>query len=300
MRRMAASGSLKLYVGARAATLPRLLDEARALRRRGVDVVVAWAHGEADGLPAVPPKSVEYRGVTVREVDVDAVLERRPAVAVVDELAHANAPVSKNRKRWQDARELLDAGIGVIGAVDVHAREAVPDSFVRQADELVGVNPSVEPIVERWQASRRVAERRPSPSGRVMVCMSSHPPHAATLLRRGSRLAGRLGTDWFVVYVETPKEAPRRIDAALSRTLDANIAAARELGAEMVRLHSSDPVACLLDFARSHGIGHIIIGSSQRPWWRQLFGRSIPARLVREARGFDLHIVSFVDEEAAP
>jgi len=130
--------------------------------------------------------------------------------------------------------------------------------------------------------------------------MSSHPPHAATLLRRGSRMAGRLSTDWFVVYVETPKEAPSRIDAGVERNLHANIEAAKELGAEVVRLQATDPVPCLLDFARSHGIGHIIIGSSHQPWWRQMLGRSVPLRLVREAHGFDLHIVAFDDEERAP
>ena len=68
----------------------------------------------------------------------------------------------------------------------------------------------------------------------------------------------------------------------------------------MVRLKGSDPVARLLDFARSHGVGHIIIGRSHQPWWRQIFGRSVPLRLVREAAGFDVHIVSFLDEERGP
>jgi two-component system sensor histidine kinase KdpD len=132
-----------------------------------------------------------------------------------------------------------------------------------------------------------------------MVCMSSYPPLAATLLRRGSRMAGRLSTDWFVVYVETPSEAPDRIDSEVQRHLHANIELAGELGAEVVKLKGHDPVRCILDFARSHGVGHIIIGRSHQPWWRQIFGRSVPLRLVREAAGFDLHIVSF-EEEARP
>jgi two-component system sensor histidine kinase KdpD len=130
-----------------------------------------------------------------------------------------------------------------------------------------------------------------------MVCMSSYPPHAAALLRRGSRMAGRLSTDWFVVYVETPSETPDRIDAEAQRHLLANIERARELGAEVVRLKSRDPVAALIDFARSHGVGHIIIGRSHQPWWRQVLGRSVPLRLVREAAGFDIHIVSIGEEE---
>ena len=113
-------------------------------------------------------------------------------------------------------------------------------------------------------------------------------------------MAGRLSGDWFVVYVETPKEAPDRIDSEAQRVLHDNMERARELGAEVVRLKGSDPVDCLLDFARAHGVGHILIGRSHQPWWRQVFGRSVPLRLVREAAGFDVHIVSFPDEETKP
>ena len=125
-----------------------------------------------------------------------------------------------------------------------------------------------------------------------MVCMSSYSPVGPQLLRRGSRMAGRLNTDWYAVYVETPGEAPDRIDAAAQRHLHSAIELARELGAEVVRLKSSDPVAALLDFARGNNVGTIIIGRSHQPWWRQLFGRSVPLRLVREADGLDLYIVS--------
>jgi two-component system sensor histidine kinase KdpD len=155
--------------------------------------------------------------------------------------------------------------------------------------------------VERNAAQQpALGERaRASSAERVMVCLSSHPPQAATLLRRGSRMAGRLATDWFVVYVETPNEDPNRIDSEIQRHLYANIELARELGAEPVRLQGKDPVACLLDFARSHGVGHIIIGRSHQPWWQQVFGRSVPLRLVREADGFDVHIVAFKEEAIA-
>jgi two-component system sensor histidine kinase KdpD len=127
--------------------------------------------------------------------------------------------------------------------------------------------------------------------------MSSFSPRAGTLLRRGSRMAGRLNTDWFVVYVETPDEAPLRIDAEAQRHLHANIEKARELGAEVVRLQNRDPVTALVDFARSHGVSHIIVGRSSQPWWRRLLGRSFVERMVEEAEGFDLHIVSFENGE---
>jgi len=363
-------GRLKLYLGFAAGVgkTYKMLEEAHALRKGGVDLVLGFIepHGRAEtaqliaGLEEVPRRKIEYRGVSVDEMDVDAILARKPAITVVDELAHTNAPGSRNRKRYQDVLELLDAGIHVIGAVNVQhleslndivsrnagvtVRETVPDSFLREADRIVNLDLAVEDLLERLKAGkiyppdkvpwalehffqdsslstlrelslREVAEAldrsaqakaprgavgRPATGGRVMVCMSSYPPHAATLLRRGSRMAGRLSTDWFVVYVETPREAPNRIDAEIQRNLHANIEAAKELGAEVVRLQANDPVPCLLDFARSHGIGHIIIGSSHQPWWRQMLGRSVPLRLVREAKGFDLHIVAFEDEERAP
>jgi two-component system sensor histidine kinase KdpD len=361
-------GRLKLFLGFAAGVgkTYKMLEEAHALRRGGVDIVLGFieTHGRGetaaliDGLEQVPRKQLEYRGVTIEEMDLDAILARKPTIAVVDELAHTNAPASRNRKRYQDVLELLDAGINVIGAfnvqhleslndivsrnANVQVRETVPDSFLKQADQIVNLDLAVEDLLERLKSGkiypsdkvpwalehffqdqnlsalrelslREVAEslertaqsrtprgeRRPSTGGRVMVCMSSYPPHAATLLRRGSRMAGRLSTDWFVVYVETPKESPERIDAEVQRILHANIDAAKELGAEIVRLQGSDPVPVLLDFARSHGVGHIIIGSSHQPWWRQILGRSVPLRLVREAKGFDLHIVSFDDEERA-
>jgi two-component system sensor histidine kinase KdpD len=361
-------GRLKLYIGFAAGVgkTYQMLEEAHALAKRGVDVVLGFieTHGRAetaaliDGLEVVPRRRIEYRGVVVEEMDVDAVLARRPAVAVVDEIAHTNAPGSRNRKRYQDVFELIEAGINVIGAFNIQhldslndlvervtgvaVRETVPDSFLKQADQVVNLDLAVEDLQERLRAGkiyaedkvawalehffkqpnlstlrelalREVAEslerasearaRREEDSGgrrgygRVMVCMSSYPPHAAVLLSRGSRMAGRLNTDWFVVYVETPGEAPDRIDAEAQRHLLANIERARELGAEVVRLQARDPVPAIVDFARSHGVGHIIIGRSHQPGWRQLLGRSVPLRLVREASGFDLHIVSMAEEQ---
>jgi two-component system sensor histidine kinase KdpD len=361
-------GRLKLYIGFAAGVgkTYRMLEEAHALRKRGVDVVVGFVetHGRAEtaalleGLEAVPRRRIEYRGVTVEELDVDAVLARRPAVVIVDELAHTNAPGSRRLKRWQDVVDLLEAGINVIGAVNIQhleslndvvdrvtgvvVRETIPDAFIKQADQVVNLDLAVEDLLERLRAGKIYAEdkvpwalenffqsqhlatlrelalREVAESlerteeakrwskedravatgfGRVMVCMSSYPPHAITLLRKGSRMAGRLNTDWFVVYVETPGESPDRIDAEAQRHLLANIERARELGAEFVRVKGRDPVTAIVDFARSHGVGHIVIGRSHQPWWRQLFWRSVPIRLVREGQGLDVHIVSFDEKE---
>jgi two-component system sensor histidine kinase KdpD len=356
-------GRLKLYIGFAAGVgkTYRMLEEAHAFQKRGIDVAVGLVetHGRAetaalvDGLEVVPRKRIEYRGVQVEEMDLDAILTRKPGVVIVDEIAHTNVPGSRNRKRYQDVVQLLDAGINVIGAVNVQhleslndlvqrvtgvtVRETVPDSFLKQADQIVNLDLAIEDLQERlrtgriyaadkvpWAlehffkqenlqtlrelALREVAESieragagsnpaaRATPSrtrSRVMICLSSYAPRAAILLRRGSRLAGRLNTDWFVVYVETPGEAPAHIDAEDQRLLHANLDLARELGAEVVKLQARDPVPALLDFARSHAIGYIVIGRSHAPWWRQVLGLSVPMRMVREAEGFDVHIVAF-------
>ena len=133
-----------------------------------------------------------------------------------------------------------------------------------------------------------------------MVCLSSASPRGATLVRKGSRLAGRLSTDWFVVFVETPEEAPDRIDAEAQRHLMANSDLARELGAEVVRLRAPDPVEGILEFARSHSVGHVVVGRSHQASWRQVLGRTVPLRLVREATGLDVHVVATEREESGP
>ena len=356
-------GRLKLYVGFAAGVgkTYRMLQEAHELKKRGTDVVVGYVepHGRAEtqalvqGLEVVPRRRVEYRGVGVEELDLDAVLLRRPTVAVIDEIPHTNAPGSKNRKRWQDVIALQAAGINVIGAMNVQhleslnglieratgvlVRETVPDHFLKQADQIVNLDLAVEDLLERLQAGkiyaqekipwalenffkdqnlatlrelalREVAEsldragvargaREVKASGRVMVCLASNPPRAKTLLSRGSRMAGRLNTDWFVVYVETPDEAPHLIDAEAQRHLLANMEKAREQGAEVVRLRSDRPAEALLDFARTHGIAHVVMGRSQQPWWKQVLRGSVLLRLLRDGTDFDLHVVASTDEE---
>ena len=358
-------GRLKLYVGFAAGVgkTYRMLQEAHELKKRGVDVVVAFVepHDRAEtaalvgGLEVVPRKRQEYRGVPVEEMDLEAVLSRKPTVAVVDELPHTNAPGARNRKRWQDVLALLDAGINVIGAMNVQhleslnglieratgvtVRETVPDSFLKQADQIVNLDLAVEDLQERLQAGKIYAQEKipwalqnffkdqnlatlrelalrevaesldragaakgatdVKASGRVMVCLASNPPRAKALLSRGSRMAGRLNTDWYVVYIETPQEAPHLIDSEAQRHLLSNIDKARELGAEVVRLKGDDPAQALLDFARTHGVERIIVGRSMEPWWKQILRGSVLIRLLREGGEFDLHIVAAIDEERA-
>src|ERR1700722_2539469 len=168
-------GQLRIYLGAAAGVGKTfaMLSEGHRRGERGADVVVGFAetHGRPqtaaliDGLEVVPRKRLEYRGAFFEEMDVDAVLARKPQIALVDELAHTNVPGSRNVKRWQDVTELLDAGIDVISAVNVQhlesvtdvveqitgvvQRETVPDAVVRAADQVELVDMTAEALRRR-------------------------------------------------------------------------------------------------------------------------------------------------------
>lgn len=150
-----------------------MLEAARARRAKGVDAVigVVETHGRAEteallaGIPVVPRKALEYRGVTLQEMDIDAVLARRPRLVLVDELAHTNAPGSRHPKRYHDVLELLDAGINVYSTLNVQhlesrhdvvqqitgivVRETVPDTMLDQADEIELVDLTPEHLRQR-------------------------------------------------------------------------------------------------------------------------------------------------------
>jgi two-component system sensor histidine kinase KdpD len=173
-------GRLKVYLGFAAGVgkTYEMLQEAQRLKRQGVDVVIGLVetHGRAEtqaqigDLEQVPRRRIEYRGVVLEEMDLDAVLARRPTVALVDELAHTNAPGSKNAKRYQDVEELLRAGINVIStlniqhleslynlveqATGVKVKERVPDYVLGMADQIVNVDLSAEDLRERLTAGK--------------------------------------------------------------------------------------------------------------------------------------------------
>jgi two-component system, OmpR family, sensor histidine kinase KdpD len=168
-------GQLRIYLGAAAGVgkTYAMLSEGHRRAERGADVVVGFAepHGRPqtealiEGLEVVPRKRLAYRGATFEEMDVDAVLARRPQIALVDELAHTNVPGSRNEKRWQDVEELLDAGIDVISAVNIQhleslndvveqitgvpQRETIPDAVVRAADQVELVDMTAEALRRR-------------------------------------------------------------------------------------------------------------------------------------------------------
>lgn len=171
---------LRVYLGAAPGVgkTYQMLEDAHQLKRQSVDVVVAMieTHGRAEtealisDLEQVPLRSIEYRGVTLKEMDLEAVIARKPEIAIVDELAHTNIPGSKNSKRYEDVLELLERGISVITAVNiqhieslndvvaqvtgVRVRETIPDYFIRRADEVVNVDVSVDTLRTRLRQGK--------------------------------------------------------------------------------------------------------------------------------------------------
>jgi len=351
---------LRIYIGAAAGVGKtfRMLEEAHELRRQRVDVVLGLIepHGRIetealiDGLELVPLKRIEYRGAFFKELDVDAVIARRPQIAIIDELAHTNVPGSKTHKRYEDVLEILNAGISVITAVNIQhmeslndavaritgiqVRETVADSFFKRANEIVDIDISVEMLrtrlrqgkiypVEKIQqalnnffrkgnlsalrelALRQVAtdqaakahdyrereglEQAAIPE-KVMVAMASRGS-AKRILRAGSRIAGRLASDWFAVYVETPKEEPGRIDPLDYAVLQENICFAKELGAEVVKLKGRRVADALIEFARREGITHVVFGQSARSRWDVLLHGSVINRFLRDVRDASVHVV---------
>lgn len=171
---------LRVYIGAAAGVgkTYKMLEDAHQLREQGIDVVIAVVetHGRAEteeqikNLEYVPLRKIEYRGNTFEEMDLAAVIERHPTVAIVDELAHSNIQGSKNEKRYQDVIELLENGISVIAAINIQhieslndivvrttgiqVRETVPDCFFNRADEVVDVDISIDTLRTRLRQGK--------------------------------------------------------------------------------------------------------------------------------------------------
>jgi len=180
MLRESQRAKLRVYIGAAAGVgkTYQMLEDAHQLKHEGIDVVIAVVetHGRFEteeqirDLEIVPPRKIEYRGAIFDEMDLDAVIARRPAVAVVDELAHTNIGGMRNEKRYKDVLDLLAHGISVITAINVQhidslndviarttnvqVRETVPDSFFKRADEVIDVDVSVDTLRTRLRQGK--------------------------------------------------------------------------------------------------------------------------------------------------
>jgi two-component system, OmpR family, sensor histidine kinase KdpD len=356
------AGHFRIYLGAAAGVgkTYAMLNEGHRRLDRGADVVIAFveSHGRrltdqlVSGFEAIPRKVVEYRGSQLEEMDLDAVLARRPGIALVDELAHTNVPGSgRHEKRWQDVLEILGAGIDVITTVNIQhlesvadevermtgaqVRERVPDWVVRKADQIELVDSSPEQLRRRmlhgniypkegvpqalthfFRTDNLIALRELAlrfladetdedllehlrrhehqavweTTERIMVGVTGGPG-SGPLLRRAARIASRVRAELDVLHV-SPGDTGRAGDQRSVKRL-------RDLTADLdARWHDvqdDDPARAIARFAREHEITQIVIGSSQRSRWRQIFGGgSNVARIIREAGkfGIDVHVIA--------
>jgi two-component system sensor histidine kinase KdpD len=354
-------GKLRIYIGAAPGvgkTYVMLNDANRMLHQQGIDVAIGLVepHGREEtrarirDLEIIPLRTIPYREVELQEMDVDAILARRPNTVVVDELAHTNVPGSKNRKRYEDVLELLDAGINVMTAVNIQhletlndavnrsantvIRETVPDSFLKRADEVVNVDVTVNELRSRLRegkiyarekieqslanffrignlnllrelalrttaeqvSSREAAYRRTQgleqaqTPEKVMVCLSTRPG-TERLLRVGSRIAGRLATNWYAVYVTKPEDDKGHGDPEAYHRLEEYQRMARDLGAQVVNLTEKNVSDALIRFAQQESISHVVFGQSARSRWDILLRGSVLNRFLAEVRDVTVQVV---------
>lgn len=173
-------GKLKVYIGMSAGVgkTYRMLQEAHALLLNGLDVQIGFiethnrpeTHALLQGLEQIPRRSIFYKGKKIEEMDLQAIINRHPEVVIIDELAHSNSEGSRNAKRWQDVKEVLQAGINVITAVNIqhieslqeeikaiagiNVSERVPDSILADANEIVNIDLSTADLIERLKTGK--------------------------------------------------------------------------------------------------------------------------------------------------
>jgi two-component system, OmpR family, sensor histidine kinase KdpD len=355
------AAKLRIYLGAAPGvgkTYDMINDAHRMKHQLGVDIVIGLveSHGRAEtearirDLEIIPQRVIPYRGVNLKEMDVEAIIARHPNTVVVDELAHTNVPGSKNRKRYEDVLELLEAGINVMTAVNIQhletlndavnrsantvIRETVPDNFFKRADEVVNVDVTVDELRSRLrqgkiyaaekveqslanffrkgnlnmlrelalrttaeQVSSRASEYRrtqgleqaPIPE-KVMVCLSTRPG-TERLLRVGARVAGRLASNWYAVYVTKPDSDKGHGDPDAFHRLEEYERMARDLGAKVINLTDRNVSDALIRFAQQENISHVVFGQSARSRWDILWRGSVLNRFLSEVRDVTVQVV---------
>jgi len=375
-------GRLRVYLGAVAGAgkTYAMLSEGHRREARGTDVVVGYVetHGrpqtqaQVGDLEIIPRKQVTYRGVTLEEMDTEAILARRPQVVLVDELAHTNAPGSKHPKRYQDVEALLDAGIDVVTTLNiqhleslndlvtsitgVRVRETLPDRILDQAEEveLVDISPRalrqrmrhgniypaerIEPALNnffregnltalRELALRRTAEKTETqlqqymtehhirqlwPASERVLVGFDHRKHSRQVLRDAWRLAHGLHADliaisiqpvgylsWtsqFIGLLKYGGEAQRHREAA-RRRLEEHVVLAEDLGAEVIRLQSTDIARTLVEVAKERQVTQLVLGQPTRSRWEEILRGSMINRLLRLHVGIDIHLVPLDEDQ---
>ncbi len=247
---------------------------------RGINVLSAVNVQHLESLNHVVERVL---GVTVRETVPDWV------VAQADEVVNIDLSAEDLRQRLREGR--------------IYAPEKVPRALANFFTEenlstlrelaLREVASSVDRA--RQDLVRRESGAAPKTVDRILVAMSSDPPLTKVLLRKASRIAGQLNSDWYCVHVQTPEERADRIESAVQRRLVENIQLAQSLGAELVKIESADVAGAIARFAHEKGVTLLIVGQSRRSRWHRLLRGSVIGRLIAERRGLDVLVVSLDD-----
>jgi two-component system sensor histidine kinase KdpD len=339
-------GRLKIFLGYAGGVGKsfRMLDEARRRRTRGEDVVVGAIQPKVSAeveallqrLPVIPLRIMDG----VATMDVEAILRRHPQVCVVDGLAYDNPAGSAHPKRWQDVEHLLMSGISVIASVNLqhieerreeveritgkHVTETVPESFLRNADEIEVVDAppdfalqhdsgslladgtgSATSLAQQLSELREIAlllaadvvdyqleaylarhgiEALWGAHERILVCVSPYAD-AGEIIASGRRNADRFHGELLVAYVNRPEITPEE-----RTVLERNLAQAQAAGARIEVLDGEDPADTIMQFARAHGITQIFLANRMsNSWWDRIFGRPVE-HLIRAAENIDVRV----------
>jgi len=328
-------GKLKIYIGMSAGVgkTYRMLQEAHVLLQNGIDVKIGYVethnrketHDLLEGLPVIPRRKLFYKGKELDELDVPAIIVLRPEIVIIDELAHTNIEGSKNKKRWQDVFEILDAGINVISAVNIQhleslnnevktvtgieVTERIPDTVLASADEVVNIDLTADELITRLkegkiydptkissalnnffknenilqlrelalkevasQVTRKVETEvitgKTLKKERFLACISSNETTAKNVIRKTARLASYYNSQWFLLYVQVPRESADRIALNKQRHLINNFRLATELGAEIVTIQSKNIAMTIMEQCEERKITTVCIGKPHLDIWR--------------------------------
>ncbi len=351
----------RVYLGAAPGTgkTYMMLEDGNYLLEHGIDVVIGYveSHGrketetEIRNLKTIPRKKIEYRGSVFEELDVEAVIAKKPSIVLIDELAHNNIPGSKNLKRYEDVIEIYKNGISVFTTLNIFhlnsiaekvesdlgikVSERIPDYILNYVTEIINVDiPGGELIKrlttgkiyskEKIQAAlnnffkienlltlrelslRTIADELNTQSNkignpdeklelksneRVLVLISSNPD-SARLVRIGSKLAGKLNSNLYVLHINLKhREKNKSVD--YEKSLSKNISVAENLGAPVFSFQAKDVVSGVIDFVKSNNISHLVIGATneKRRFLNRFLKKSIVNRLIDSLPDVSFHVV---------
>lgn len=334
----------------------RMLQEAHTLLRNGIDVKVGYieTHNRAetaallDHLPIIQRREIFYKGKRLTELDVQAIINLRPEVVIVDELAHTNIEGSKNEKRWQDVLEILEAGINVISAVNIQhieslneevkiitgieVKERIPDKVIAMADELVNIDLAGEDLITRMREGKiypadkiqaaldnffkqehilqlrelalkevaghvvkkvdaEVHKSAALKHERFMACIGSDAEKAKNVIRKTARLAGYYSGEWYVLYVQTPRERLDKIALDKQRKLINNFKLATQWGGEVIQVKSSRIPAAIVDQALKMNITTVCIGKPRINLFRVIRSTGVFHQLLKKMTETDIDLI---------